>query len=319
MHLPDGFLDTRTALLSAGAAAVGVSLALRQVRTMEPRKVPMLGLGAAFVFAAQMLNFPVIGGTSGHIIGGVLAAILLGPAAAVIVMTCVLIVQCFMFADGGVLALGANVFNMAIVAGCGGYFIFRVARRLAPGDQKRAAVFAAAFAGWCGTVLASISCAGQLAWSGTAPWGIAFPAMANIHMLIGIGEGLATGLVVLAVLKVRPDLVAGISAEPSQEQPVAGYAVLIALGMAVFVGPFASPLPDGLESVAHRLGFGALASEAARAPLADYKLPLVGSATAATAVAGLIGTVLAFLFAYLLARVLVPVLPRASKDACADR
>src|SRR5262245_4481294 len=101
MHLPDGFLDGRTILICSGMAATGVVLALRQVRTtLEPRQVPMLGLSAAFVFVAQMLNFPIAGGTSGHLIGGVLTAILLGPAAAILVMTCVLAVQALVFADG---------------------------------------------------------------------------------------------------------------------------------------------------------------------------------------------------------------------------
>src|SRR5262249_31909347 len=128
MHLPDGFLDAKTALICTGAAAVGVGIGLRQVRTsLEPRKMPMLGLAAAFVFAAQMLNFPVAGGTSGHLLGAVLTAILLGPSAAVLVMACVLIVQCLMFADGGLMALGANIFNMGIVSSVSGYFVFRMA------------------------------------------------------------------------------------------------------------------------------------------------------------------------------------------------
>src|SRR5215472_4804475 len=209
MHLPDGFLDAKTALLTTGAAGAGVGIALRQARaTLAPRQMPMLGLAAAFVFAAQMLNFPVVGGTSGHLVGGVLTAILLGPSAAVLVITCVLIVQCLMFADGGLTALGANVFNMAIVSVCGGYFVFRLIRRLIPtAEEHRSTVCAAAFAGWVGTVLASVSCAGQLALSKTVPWSIAFPAMANVHMLIGIGEGLATGLITLAVLRARPQLV----------------------------------------------------------------------------------------------------------------
>src|SRR5512135_1313520 len=123
MHLPDGYLDTKTALLSVGAATAGVGFAVRQVRSsLEPRQMPMLGLAAAFVFAGQMLNFPVAGGTSGHLVGGVLVAVLLGPSAAILVMTCVLMVQCLMFADGGLMTLGANVFNMAIVNVCGGYF-----------------------------------------------------------------------------------------------------------------------------------------------------------------------------------------------------
>ena len=333
MHLPDGFLNARTALLCAGAAAGGVGIALRQVRTsLEPRRRPMLGLAAAFVFAAQMLNFPVAGGTSGHLVGGVLAAVLLGPSAAVLVMTCVLIVQCLMFADGGLMALGANVFNMGIVSVGGGYFVFRLVKGLMRMEERRATVFAAAFAGWCGTVLASIACAGQLALSKTVPWSIAFPAMANVHMLVGIGEGLATGLVVMAVLRARPQLVAGAS-----ERGVAagisflGYGLLIALGLAAFVAPFACHWPDGLETVARTLGFQAQAAPSSlSAPLADYRLPFIGSATVATAVAGLIGTALAFVAAYVLARILVPVLagpcargslsltPRFSGVRCGD-
>src|SRR6516164_8321259 len=158
MHLPDGFLDAKTALLSTGAAAAGVGIALHQVRTsLTPRQMPMLGLAAAFVFAAQMLNFPVAGGTSGHLVGGVLTAVLLGPSAAVLVITCVLIVQCLMFADGGLLALGANVFNMAVVSVCGGTVVFRGLKRLLRMEETRATVFAASFAAWFATVLASIS------------------------------------------------------------------------------------------------------------------------------------------------------------------
>src|SRR5262245_27544668 len=131
MHLPDPFLDAKTAALSAAVAGAGVALAMRQVRNVvEPRQMPLLGLAGAFVFAAQMLNFPIPGGSSGHLIGGVLTAILLGPAAAVLVITCVLIVQCLMFADGGVLSLGANVFNMSLVSVSGGYLIFRCLRFL---------------------------------------------------------------------------------------------------------------------------------------------------------------------------------------------
>jgi cobalt/nickel transport system permease protein len=319
MHLPDGILDARTAAISAGAAAIGLSLALRQVRTLEPRRVPLLGLSAAFVFAAQMLNFPVLGGTSGHVIGGVLAAILLGPAAAVVVMTCVLIVQALMFSDGGVLALGANIFNMAIVSACGGYLVFRLARKLVSGNERRSAVFAAAVAGWCGTVLASISCAGQLAWSNTVPWGLAFPAMANIHMLIGLGEGLATALVVLAVLKARPDLVSGIRTEPGTKGRLSGYIVLVVIGLLVFVAPFASPLPDGLEMVARQLGFDHRSMAFPGAPMPDYQVPFLGLAAASTLVAGLVGVLIVFGLSYLLARVLVPAIQHPVKDACAGK
>jgi cobalt/nickel transport system permease protein len=166
--------------------------------------VPLLGLAAAFLFAAQMVNFPVAGGTSGHLIGGVLVAALLGPSAAIVVLTTVLIVQCFLFADGGVLALGANVFNMGIVGAAGGYAIYRLVCLGLPGTRGQVA--AVAFAGWCSTVLASVCCAGELAWSGTVAWPAGITAMAGVHMVIGIGEGLISALVFLAIQRMRPEL-----------------------------------------------------------------------------------------------------------------
>jgi cobalt/nickel transport system permease protein len=332
MHLPDGFLDAKTALLSTGAAAAGVGLALRQVRrTLEPRQMPMLGLAAAFVFAAQMLNFPVAGGTSGHLVGGVLTAILLGPAAAVLVMTCVLIVQCLVFNDGGLLALGANVFNMAIVNACGGYLVFRLLKGVMRMQKNRATVFAAAFAGWFGTVLASITCAGQLALSDQSPWSAAFPAMALVHIVIGVGEGLATGLITMGVLRARPELVAGMGGMGGMgiiKQRLAGtgggvcghgggflgYGLLIALGLVVFVAPFACPWPDGLEAVAKSLGFAnQSAPPLIKGPVSEYRLPFISSMAAATAVAGVIGAILAFVGAYGLARFLAPDLEGAKK------
>jgi cobalt/nickel transport system permease protein len=314
MHLPDGFLDARTALLSSGVAAAGVGVALRQVRnSLEPRQMPMLGLGAAFVFAAQMLNFPIAGGTSGHLVGGVLVSILLGPSAAVLVMTCVLMVQCLMFADGGLVALGANVFNMAVVNVCGGYFVFKLAKALVRTGQERGAVFAAAFAGWFGTVLASVVCAGELALSKTVPWPIAFQAMVDVHMIIGIGEGLATGLILLAVLRARPQLIAGNqNTSHALRYSDIGYAVLICLGLALFVAPFACSWPDGLETLGEQFG---LRAKTIAAPLSGYQLPFIGSAPGATAVAGTIGTVVAFIAAYMLARAVVPVLRPSKKDA----
>ena len=314
MHLPDGYLDAKTALLSSGAAAAGLGLAVRHVRvSLEPRQTPMLGLGAAFVFAAQMLNFPIVGGTSGHLVGGVLAAILLGPSAAVLVMTCVLVVQCLMFADGGLVSLGANIFNMGIVNVCGGFFVYRLARALIPMEPQRSAVFAAAFAGWFGTVLTSVVCAGELALSNWVPWSIAFPAMVNVHMLIGVGEGLATALILLSVLRARPQLaVEGLQALPRLGRSELGYGALLCLGLVVFVAPFACSWPDSLASLGDRLG---LHATGVAAPFSDYKIPFINSAAAATAVAGAVGTVVAFIAAYLLARTVVPVLGSLKKDA----
>jgi cobalt/nickel transport system permease protein len=320
MHLPDAFLDGRTTALTASVAAAGLVVALRQVKTsLQPRQVPLLGLAGAFVFAAQMINFPVPGGTSGHLLGGVLTAILLGPAAAVLVISCVLIVQCLMFADGGLLALGANIFNMGIVSVCGGYAAYCLLKNLIPANPNRSMVFAAAFAGWFGTVLASVTCAGQLAFSNTAPWSVTFPAMANIHMLIGVGEGLATGLILLAILRTRPELLyeSAVPGESQSRTPLIGLGLLVCLGLAMFVAPFASPWPDGLEKVAQQLGFAdrivTHLSGSIPTPMPDYRLPWVGSATVATALAGACGTMLAFVAAYMFARAVVPSTRRAQK------
>jgi cobalt/nickel transport system permease protein len=316
MHIPDGFLDAKTAAATGALAVGGLALALRQVRLRLPRRrVPLMGLAAAFVFAAQMLNFPVAGGTSGHLVGGVLTAVLLGPSAAVVVMSAVLIVQCFLFADGGVLALGANLFNMALVSTVGGYGIYRVARRMAGG--LRGLVFASAFAGWCGTVLAALGCTGELAWSGTVAWRVAFPAMANIHMLIGLGEALITALVVVGIARARPELVEDGAPPPLRERcaEFAGFGLLIALGLALLVSPFACEWPDGLEKIAATLGFDRKAMEhsVVSSPLAGYQWPGMKSAVWATALAGAIGTVVVFVLALVLARVLAP----KSKDDAA--
>jgi cobalt/nickel transport system permease protein len=308
MHIPDGFIDGKTVAVTAVLSAVGVGLALNQVRqTLPPRKIPLLGLSAAFLLAAQMLNFPVIAGTSGHLIGGVLVAALLGPGAAVVVVTTVLIVQCFLFQDGGVLALGANVLNMAIIGAGGGWVVYRAITAALPGVRSRVA--AVAFAGWFSTLLAAVSCAGELAWSGKVAWRSAVTAMAGIHLLIGLGEGLISALVFAAIQRTRPDIVETGSAGGA-DQPWGGfvrYGLLAALGLALFVAPFACPWPDGLEAVAEKLGFAHAAAEpVVPAPVPDYVFPGVQSPLAATALAGVAGSVIVFGLALLLARVLVP-------------
>jgi cobalt/nickel transport system permease protein len=306
MHIPDGFLDAETALATGALALAGTAVALRQARReLPPRRVPLLGLAASFVFAAQMVNFPVAGGTSGHLMGSVLTAVLLGPSAAVIVLTAVLIVQCLVFADGGLSALGANVFNMAIVGGVAGWAIYRGVSRAWGGLFGR--VLAAAFAGWCSTVLAAVACAGELAASGTAPLTVVLPTMAGVHMLVGVGEGLITALVLTGIARVRPELLEPDAATdpPPAPGPILAYGMLIALGLALFVSPLASRWPDGLEWTAHRLGLAG--GETARplpAPMADYEAPGIHWSILATSAAGAVGTVAAFALAWLLARAL---------------
>ena len=308
MHLPDGFLDAKTAMATGVLATAGLGLALVGVRrTVPPRRVPLIGLAAAFVFAAQMLNFPVVGGTSGHLIGAVLAAVLLGPSAAVLVMSAVLILQCLMFADGGVTALGANLFNMALVAPTVGYAVYRLLRSVV-GDGLRGRLFATAFAAWCSTVAAAVSCAGQLALSGTVPLRVGLPAMGGVHLLIGLGEALITTLVVAAVAGARPELLLERAGPRSRPAELAGRGLLVALGLAMFVAPFASRWPDGLEGVAATLGFGhrAVAGAAHGAPLPDYRFPGVGPTALSTGLAGGAGTLVAFGLAWLLATALTP-------------
>ncbi len=268
-----------------------------------------MGLTAAFVFAAQMLNFPVFAGTSGHLVGALLSAVLLGPAGGVLVITAVLVVQALLFADGGLLALGANVLNMAVAGSLGGFAVFAIVRRLMPG--RRGTIVATAFAAWCSTVLAAILCAGELAWSGTAPWSAAFPAMVNVHMVVGLGEGAITALVVAGLARVRPELLQNGDQQVGRWAGVA-YALSLLAALCIFVSPFASSWPDGLESVASRVGFDRQALEGPAAPLADYRVPGVGSAAAATVLAAAAGTVVVFLLSYLLARILVPA------DSCRD-
>jgi cobalt/nickel transport system permease protein len=311
MHIPDGFIDGKTAATTAVLSVAGVGLALRRVRRELPaRKVPLLGLAAAFVFAAQMVNFPVVGGTSGHLIGGVLVAALLGPSAAVVVLTAVLIVQCYLFNDGGVMALGANVFNMAILNVVSGYAIYRLVSRWLSGIRGR--VTAVAFAGWCSTVLASISCAGQLAWSGRVAWSAGFTAMASVHMLIGLGEGSISALVFLAIQRTRPEVI--LENTPSADsrgiRGLVQYGLLVALGIAVFVAPFACSWPDGLEAVAKKLGFEHVAAAPLlAAPAPDYQIGAIHWAVGATAIAGAVGSLVAFALALLLGRLLVPKQP----------
>jgi cobalt/nickel transport system permease protein len=307
MHIPDGFLDGKTALAGGAMAALGLGVALRGVRrTLPPGRVPLIGLAAAFVFAAQLLNFPVGGGTSGHLVGATLVAVLLGPSAAVVVMSTVLILQCLMFADGGLTALGANVFNMALVAPVAGYGVYRGVGAVSR-DGLRGRLVATGFAAWVSTVGAAVVCAGELAASGTVAWRVAFPAMAGVHMVIGLGEAAITTLVIAALARARPELLPDPATEPGPRYAaLAAYGLLLSLGLVVFVAPFASGWPDGLAKVAAALGFAARETQVAPAPLPGYAVPGLGVSVSGTVLAGTLGTAAAFAAAYLLARVLTP-------------
>jgi cobalt/nickel transport system permease protein len=309
MHIPDGFLDAKTIITTGAFSATGLGTALRQAgRHLHSRKVPLIGLTAAFIFVAQMVNFPVASGTSGHLLGATLAAVLLGPSAAVIVMSCVLIVQSFLFADGGVLALGANIFNMALVAPLCGYGIYRLLRVVL--RTGRGQLVAVSFASWCATVIAAIFCAGELAWSGTVAWETVLPAMAGVHMLIGVGEALITMLVMAAIAVTRPELLNENDRPEVQKRlsPAFIYAAILVIGLVVLVVPHASSLPDGLEKVAASLGFErrGLTNPIVQAPLRDYQGYGFGTTAGGVMLAGVIGAVVVFGLSFILARVLLP-------------
>lgn len=246
MHIPDGFLDAKTAVATAALAVTGMGIALAQAQRQLPRrKIPLLGVTAAFIFAAQMVNFPVLPGVSGHLLGATLAAVLLGPGGAVVALTGVVVVQCFLLQDGGLTALGANLFNMAVTGPVTGYAVYRWTRRWG-------AVRAAAVAGVCSTVVTAICCGAELAWSGAAPWRLVLPAMAGIHAVIGLGEGVITALVLGAIARTRPELIETDDAPPARALAL-GF--VVAAGLMWFVSPFACRWPDGLEKVAATLGF----------------------------------------------------------------
>jgi cobalamin biosynthesis protein CbiM len=211
MHIPDGFIDPQTSAIFAGISAVGVAAALKGARSqLDEKTAPLAGLTAVFIFAVQMLNFPVAAGTSGHLLGAVLAAVLVGPWAATLALTIVLLMQAFLFADGGLTALGLSVFNMSILAVWVGYGIFLLVRKVLP--KNKASVTAAAFVGALLSVpVAATGFTLQYAMGATATFSTStvFGAMVGTHVLIGIGEAIITGLTVSAVLASRSDLVYG--------------------------------------------------------------------------------------------------------------
>ena len=211
MHIPDGFINAPTSIVGGVLAAGLIAVSIKKAGdALDDRQLPLAGLVAAFNFALQMLNFPVAGGTSGHLLGGCLAAVLVGPWVGSLAMSVVFIVQALVFADGGLTALGLNIILMGYTTCFGGYGIFLLIRKLLPA-KRSAVVTASAVAAWCGVVLASVVFVGYYALGGQggAPLGTVAVAMIGVHMLIGIGEAIITGLTVGAVLATRPDLVYG--------------------------------------------------------------------------------------------------------------
>jgi cobalt/nickel transport system permease protein len=208
LHIPDGFLSLPVSFVTGAFSLLLLVISLNRVeKDYQDRVVPLMGVCAAFVFAAQMINFPIPGGTSGHLLGGTLTGILLGPWAGSLVMTVVFIVQALLFQDGGLTALGANIFNMGLIGTFGGYYLYKVIRSLFGFSRWRGMAMGTAIAAWTSVVAAAVVCSVQLALSGTVPLQVALFAMLSWHFVIGIGEALITLTAVSYIWRTRPDLI----------------------------------------------------------------------------------------------------------------
>ena len=291
MHIPDGFLSTAVSLFFWLLTAIIVAISLKRVnQDLGERQVPLMGVLAAAIFAGQMLNFAVAGGTSGHMMGAAIATILLGPWAAILIMTCVVSIQAIIFQDGGLLVLGANIFNMGAVGVTVSYFAFQTLRRLL-GTRRWALLTAGFIAAWLSVELTALIVALQLAVSGSAPVNIAVPAMAGVHAVIGLGEGLITVGALAFLYATRRDLVESGSAPAPAGRLVWVVGLLLAAGIAVF-SPLASANPDGLEWVAKQNGFLSLAKGPSYNLIPGYLLPGVTNEALATIIAGIIGVLI---------------------------
>jgi len=306
MHIPDGFLSARVALGYGALSSLGLGVACYRLRAQRDRGASaLLGVSAAFVFAAQMVNFPVAAGTSGHLMGSALAGALLGLPGALVVMAAVIVMQCFVFADGGVFALGANVFNMGLVGCVVSFCCYRLLCGRAPSPTRRVA--SVAFAGWCATLAGALSCAGQLSLSGAARLSVVLPAMLGVHALIGVGEAVISSLIVASVLRFRPELleINPLSPRAERSRASAVYAGLgLSIAIAALLAPIADAAPDGFSRVTQALGLHSSASSSF-APF-SHGIPGIVSGVLATVLAGCVGTLLLFGLCWLLALALVP-------------
>ncbi|MEV3990358.1 energy-coupling factor ABC transporter permease [Streptomyces sp. NPDC049837] len=319
MHVPDGFINAPVSAAAGLAAAGAVAVSLRGARReLDDRTAPLAGLVAAFIFAVQMLNFPVAAGTSGHLLGGALAAILVGPHTGVLCISVVLLMQGVLFADGGLTALGVNITVMGAVTVLVAYGLFRGLVKVLP-RSRRSVTVASFVASLVSVPAAAAAFTAIYAIGGTTdvPLSKVLTAMVGVHVLIGIGEAVITTATVGAVIAVRPDLVYGArglaaplklrvggelvdaTPAPAPVEPVAARStkkvwitgLATALVLAGFVSFYASASPDGLEKVAADQGIDKKAEEhaAADSPLADYGVSGLTDARLSGGLAGTIG------------------------------
>jgi len=285
LHIPDGFLTLTISLIFWSITIVTVGIAISKTnKSLGEKQVPLMGIMAAFIFAAQMLNFPVAGGTSGHFLGGALAAMVLGPWAGILVMTAVIAVQGLLFQDGGLLVMGANIFNMGLLTAMIGFGLYRSVI----GRSKRTRLVVAGVAAWRSTVASALLAALQLWLSGTSTLQIVVPAMLGVHVLIGLGEAIVTVAALSFIQQTRPDL---LNEKATSEKGGQGwiYAGVVVSLFAVFLSPLASVSPDGLQRVAEDIGFLHLTQTAPYQLLPRYTIPFLGQTALSKVIAGVVG------------------------------
>jgi cobalt/nickel transport system permease protein len=292
-HIPDGFLSgpvvAGTAVVSATCLAVA---ARRSRRRLAEREAPLLGALTAFVFAAQMLNFPLGAGTSAHLLGGVLVGTLVGPWSGMLVLFAVVLVQALLFQDGGIAALGANTLNLAVIGAGVGFLLYRwVFALLGNGETRR--TLAAALAAFGSTVLVGTAVALELSMSGTVPLGAALLVVGGAHVLVGIGEAVLTGSILTLVLRSRPDLVTAVASPTRGTRRFAFAALGLTVTVAVGAAYLASSRPDVLAAAAARFGLTGRETGIVTPPFAGYAAPFGGPWVAAV-----VGVAVLFLLAW---------------------
>lgn len=311
MHIRDGILSPEVCLATGLISVAAIGFSLRKLRfDLEDRAVPLTGMLAAVVFAGQMVNFPLIGlPVSGHLLGGVLAATMLGPWAGCLAISLVLIVQAVLFNDGGLMSLGANILNMGVVGAWGGYAIYATLRRWM-GNRPTSAIPAAVIAAWLSVLAAAALFCVEFGFSaGSKEFSLrgVFALMVLYHSLIGVGEALITGGIVSFVLSRRPDLIPALEstghASAMGRHVVAG--LVAALAVAAILSPIKSEYPDGLDKVVETTGMDRLSNDREALILDGYELPLpegINWSTLATSLAGIVGTVIVFSMAIVLGK-----------------
>lgn len=298
LHIPDGFLSLTISIIFWVLTVLAIGAAVRATQnSLGERQIPLVGVLAAAIFAAQMLNFPVAGGTSGHMLGGALAAIVLGPWAAILAMTAVIGVQALVFQDGGLVVMGANIFDMGILTAIVGYGVYRAAA----GQSRVVQLLVAGVAAWVSVMAAALMASLQIWLSGNADPAILFPTMMGVHALIGVGEALLTVGALGFIMSARPDLLAESAVKGRGGAGWVPVGILLALAVTIF-SPFASGDPDGLERVATDMGFLQTGQEAPYQVLPDYTVPFISDPMFSTIIAGMIGALIVFGLLYVVAR-----------------